>query len=76
MKDYLLRFANEEECNQAISELLGDVYIDIIGDVYKENGDEAPFKVDGYHVNIRTDQNIDHLKQYFVEAKTPFRAWF
>lgn len=59
--------------------------VDIIGKIYKPDGtfrtEENGFKIpnttelDGYHVNVRTNGQIQAFEQYTVTPTTPYRVW-
>jgi hypothetical protein len=102
MIDYYLKFANQAEAEDVLSNLsflaevenedesvvlvpTGLASIDFIGVIHKptgamlkdEEGNEYPevVVIDGYHVNVRADEEIPVLNTYKIEPKTPTRVW-
>ena len=92
MKDLTLKFADRADFS-AFMESIGyyddesmqdDILIDVIGNVYKENGelneDGEPVcvKDDGYFVNVRiiNDSQISSLcDEYVVAVEHQLRGW-
>ena len=92
MKDLTLKFADRADFS-AFMESIGyyddesmqdDILIDVIGNVYKENGelneDGEPVcvKDDGYFVNVRIINDVKTLSifdEYVVAVEHQLRGW-
>lgn len=54
-----------------------DSFVDIIGVVYKEVGEEIFIKTPGWHVNVRTQnpEVVKALESVTIHPQTPNRVW-
>lgn len=86
MNDYCLKFADEATGRAVLYDEEMPKYpaIDIIGTIYKATGkviktDEGDVPemapVPGWHVNVRTDEEVPELEQWQVFPGTPDRVW-
>jgi len=83
MIDYYLKFASKQEAETVLTDIKAS--IDIIGTIYKPSGNviigndniEYPeiLPLEGYHVNIRSNEHIAILEPYVINPKTPSRVW-
>lgn len=91
MINYFLRFPDEETANSVLfDEVDGGVLVpryravDVIGIIYKPTGEvvdqgdiEVPVMeaIEGWHVNVRHDEEAPEFEPYIVEPKNPVRVW-
>lgn len=91
MIDYFLRFPDEATATPLLfDEVDGGVLVpryqavDVIGIIYKPTGEvvdqgdiEVPVMaaIEGWHVNVRHDEEAPELEPYIVEPKNPVRVW-
>lgn len=90
--DYCLKFDTEEECMQFLFDENGIskyTAIDVIG-VINKVVEESSFvndegidtknitviPLDGYHANVRHNEECPELLPYVISPNTPSRVWF
>lgn len=91
MIDYFLRFPDEATATPLLFDVVDeDVLrpryraVDVIGTIYKPTGEvvdqgdlEVPVveAIEGWHVNVRHDEEAPEFEPYIVEPKHPVRVW-
>lgn len=80
--DYYLKFQDEAQANSVLEGI--EASIDTLGIIYKPTGimlqgeqgeypEMAP--IDGWHVNVRSVEEIPELEPYNTNPLTPMRVW-
>ncbi len=87
MTDYYLKFTSEAQADEVLTSLLSDTVVNTypntstIGTVYKPTGfldtEGTPVMEAqvGWHVNVRTVEDVLELEQYRTHPVTPMRVW-
>lgn len=79
MIDYYLRFTDEAEATATLDGI--EAAIDTIGTIYmpgmKLDADGNPIMeaLNGWHVNVRSQEPIEALEPFAVQVNTPIRVW-
>mgnify|MGYP003656482447 CR=1 FL=1 len=85
--DYMLKFANSEECTAMLytkEDYQGEVVlipkytaVDVIGVIYEnqEDPDLPPIPYDGWHANVRNAEEAPELEAFRVYPPNPVRVW-
>jgi hypothetical protein len=77
-KDLCLRFASKEQLLQMCPELadsdMEDFFVDIV-DPCVLSYEPVEVVAEGYHVNVRTHEVLEHWEPFLVTPKNPRRKW-
>jgi hypothetical protein len=77
--DFYLKFKSESEATEVLYDNDTPKYrnMDILGILYKTISEEEVQALEGWHVNIRTEDDEDEeaLKPYAVTIARPRRTW-
>jgi hypothetical protein len=87
MTDYYLKFTDEAQADEVLTTTLIDTVSNTypntstIGNIYKPTGafdtegNPVMEPIDGWHVNVRTVDDVPALEQYRTHPDTPMRVW-
>jgi hypothetical protein len=87
MTDYYLKFTDEAQADEVLTTTLIDTVSNTypntstIGLIYQptgaldNEGNPVMEPIDGWHVNVRTVDDVPALEQYRTYPDTPMRVW-